>query len=462
MIRFSCHNCGKKIEVSEKHAGRKGKCPFCGCVLTVPSLRQPDIAALAQQAPDTRLFSARSLLAPSLLLLLASNIAAIVWAIRENWSLATILWVYWAQGIAIGIFHIFTLLSLKDFDAPGFSCNGKPIKCDAAGKAFLVIGSFFIYGLPQAGLFLILRYFFRSNDYLSILTMSAIFLLQQTVSFFFQLSRLLHTKTDMSKLFGMPFVHVVPMYVSIVTGVLFFAALNSTVVLVAFLLIKTLTDVFMDLVDKIPSFTNLVDYLTPKQIKNHLSQPPRKVSALVHVVLMFSGKLANIGWILSGFALALLLLSSREPELRLLFIFIPVAPCVLVLALHRGLRKARLLKRGDLGLAEVINVEKASHKSSTSVIDYRFLAEDNSIHNLTIKTQYPKLLVDDDYEVLLYDRGKPSSAVLLDSLPAKLYIDKAGHIRIGDPVAAALALFSPKIMLFTCGVAVNIIPIMVR
>ena len=36
MIKFHCKNCGKKISVPEKHAGKKGKCPKCKNIVVVP------------------------------------------------------------------------------------------------------------------------------------------------------------------------------------------------------------------------------------------------------------------------------------------------------------------------------------------------------------------------------------------------------------------------------------------
>lgn len=36
MIRFACSKCGQKINVADKHAGKKGKCPKCGNVVIVP------------------------------------------------------------------------------------------------------------------------------------------------------------------------------------------------------------------------------------------------------------------------------------------------------------------------------------------------------------------------------------------------------------------------------------------
>jgi len=40
MIQFSCQNCNHLLNVSDKYAGRKGKCPSCGSIVQVPALQK--------------------------------------------------------------------------------------------------------------------------------------------------------------------------------------------------------------------------------------------------------------------------------------------------------------------------------------------------------------------------------------------------------------------------------------
>jgi hypothetical protein len=40
VIRFTC-DCGRAIQAREEHAGRPGRCPACGVVLTIPSHDEP-------------------------------------------------------------------------------------------------------------------------------------------------------------------------------------------------------------------------------------------------------------------------------------------------------------------------------------------------------------------------------------------------------------------------------------
>lgn len=42
MIQFSCQNCNHLIKVSDKYAGRKGKCPSCGNIVRVPALQKEE------------------------------------------------------------------------------------------------------------------------------------------------------------------------------------------------------------------------------------------------------------------------------------------------------------------------------------------------------------------------------------------------------------------------------------
>lgn len=48
MIEFKCAGCGRNIRVASEHAGKKGRCPDCHTVVTVP---QPDLIPLEKPVP---------------------------------------------------------------------------------------------------------------------------------------------------------------------------------------------------------------------------------------------------------------------------------------------------------------------------------------------------------------------------------------------------------------------------
>jgi len=51
-IRLTCPECGKELSVRDELAGRRGKCPGCGGIITVPDAAGEEPALTAQ--PVTR------------------------------------------------------------------------------------------------------------------------------------------------------------------------------------------------------------------------------------------------------------------------------------------------------------------------------------------------------------------------------------------------------------------------
>ncbi|MEN8128289.1 MAG: hypothetical protein ABFR90_10880 [Planctomycetota bacterium] len=47
MIRFMCEHCGQKIRVADTAAGKKGRCPHCKQLITIPELALPDLIPAA-------------------------------------------------------------------------------------------------------------------------------------------------------------------------------------------------------------------------------------------------------------------------------------------------------------------------------------------------------------------------------------------------------------------------------
>jgi len=43
MIEVTCENCGKHLRVKDEFAGKKGKCPGCQTLLTVPEYYTLDL-----------------------------------------------------------------------------------------------------------------------------------------------------------------------------------------------------------------------------------------------------------------------------------------------------------------------------------------------------------------------------------------------------------------------------------
>ncbi len=54
MIKFKCPNCGKDVSAGDEHAGKKGRCPACKELFTIPAAKPaPAPAAEEDEAPPT-------------------------------------------------------------------------------------------------------------------------------------------------------------------------------------------------------------------------------------------------------------------------------------------------------------------------------------------------------------------------------------------------------------------------
>lgn len=78
--------------------------------------------------------------------ILVSNGLVIVYALIEGWSLGSMMSIYWAQSVIIGIFHFFRMLLLRSFCTDGFTSNGQRVPENAKGKRSTAIFFAIHYG----------------------------------------------------------------------------------------------------------------------------------------------------------------------------------------------------------------------------------------------------------------------------------------------------------------------------
>jgi len=85
-----------------------------------PGHRPPEIRTFFTLEDDTNVMKVPPLFSsiiagdlihnPPVISLIIANIITIVLAITENWDLATVMFIYWAQSVIIGIFTVVSLL----------------------------------------------------------------------------------------------------------------------------------------------------------------------------------------------------------------------------------------------------------------------------------------------------------------------------------------------------------------
>ena len=116
-------------------------------------------------------------------------------------------------------------------------------------------------------------------------------------------------------------------------------------------------------------------------------------------------------------------------------IFVIIFPLVglvfILLSLKRSLRALRLFKNGILTNGKLISKEKTNTRvNNRTVYKMTFQYKDDlgNEYERKERTPLPYLLQDDKAERLLYLRGKPSYAILVDSLPSSYLMNKEGKI----------------------------------
>ncbi|MFH1506696.1 MAG: DUF6498-containing protein [archaeon] len=199
----------------------------------------------------------------SLWSLLAANAITIVLAVVYEWSIWTVMMIYWWQSIIIGFFHFLRLLKLKNpYIGPGSKAykyqQGKGfVPVSDAKKNSLVTGMkvftavFFLmhYGGFHLGYLFFLTIFsyikgggIFSGDTVAIALAVAIFFINHLFSFRKNLERDAKKTQSIGKMMFLPYARIIPMHLTIIFAFFF---LDSIAGLVFFLVLKTIADVIM-------------------------------------------------------------------------------------------------------------------------------------------------------------------------------------------------------------------------
>jgi len=181
----------------------------------------------------------------------------ILFAIIENWDLLTILFIYWCQSVIIGIFHFFKILNLKNFSTKGVLLNSRPVQSNERTKRSMAIFFLFHYNFFHFGyfIFLFVSPLFRTSSNFSFqdfFVISAIFLFLITHFHSYKHNRESDSnkKQNIGKVFFSPYIRIIPMHITIIFGgFLFMSGSPPITTLVLFLLLKTVADVAMHIVE---------------------------------------------------------------------------------------------------------------------------------------------------------------------------------------------------------------------
>jgi len=152
---------------------------------------------------------------PSLLFLVAGNLYCIWYFQNHPDGFATVVWIYWFQSITIGLFNFLFLLTVKNFNGGNFTMNNKPVKAENKGCMawfFLVHYGFFHLGYA---VFLLVDFGVRSIDTQLLLIGVVAFFLESILGFIRQKQMESRMSFQISTLFFMPYLRIVPMHLMI-------------------------------------------------------------------------------------------------------------------------------------------------------------------------------------------------------------------------------------------------------
>jgi hypothetical protein len=182
----------------------------------------------------------------SLWILILTNGATIYVALSRNWSLLTIMIVYWVQSVIIGTFNFFRILSLREFSTENFYINDRQAPPTEKTKHSTAYFFAFHYGFFHAIYALFLLTNAGSVNVLYILTGGLIFVVDHFFSFRYNRKRDEKKKRNIGTLMFFPYARIIPMHLVIVFYGVF---LSGGGPLIAFLGLKTAADALMHIIE---------------------------------------------------------------------------------------------------------------------------------------------------------------------------------------------------------------------
>ncbi len=191
--------------------------------------------------------------------ILISNIIVIVFAMIENWDLQSMMFIYWAQSVIIGVFHFFRIICLKKFCTEGFTSNGRPVPANSKGKWSTAIFFAVHYGFFHIGYVIFVLAMGDSHDDapappddeskwegLWMLLSVAGFVIGHGYSFYRNVKADLSNRPNLGTMMFLPYARIIPMHLTIFAGNIFDS--NRIAVLI-FSLLKTGADYLMHIVE---------------------------------------------------------------------------------------------------------------------------------------------------------------------------------------------------------------------
>lgn len=191
----------------------------------------------------------------SLWWIIAANLTVIVLSQMRNWSLASLIWIYWSQSLITGLFWFFRIVELKDFYVPDLIAENKlkklsaqhlgaqqsPMETAFKAKSELAAGQLFLLIVIHISLVSWIRPLISESepwDFWNVVIGASLFFVSQCVAYP-KSNRWISGKRPTALIIGIPYISTAPMYLAML-GMAHYATADT---LLLFLAAKTVADV---------------------------------------------------------------------------------------------------------------------------------------------------------------------------------------------------------------------------
>lgn len=192
--------------------------------------------------------------------LLTVNIVTIIVAIIQQWSFGTVIWIYWAQSVIIGVFTFLRMISLKNFSTEGVTMNEKPVPETTSGK----LSSAFFFLLHYGAFHFAYMLFIADHPIQDIeifLVIVGLFLANHLFSSIYNRKRDENNKPNIGDIMTAPYTRIIPIHLTIMlTG-----GMGNLFPLTVFMVLKLMMDIGAHVVKHYEP--KIID-LTERTIKN--------------------------------------------------------------------------------------------------------------------------------------------------------------------------------------------------
>ena len=182
--------------------------------------------------------------------LILSNLLTMAWALFEGWRIVDVMLIYWVQSVVIGYYNYHRVMDLKKFSTKNFRINNRQPDPTPETKKRVAVFFALHYGVFHAAYL----GFILSNEAgeiglsgLGITACIVAFVFNHRYSYQHNKERDSQRVPNIGTIMFFPYARIVPMHLTI--GLAASLGSNSVKTLLVFLLLKTIADVIMHMIE---------------------------------------------------------------------------------------------------------------------------------------------------------------------------------------------------------------------